>query len=204
MTRSESENVRTDKTSSHFTHAISFSSSLIQNSQKQQETSVVVVPTISAPNETTRTEKEEKEDEKEIEKEKAHDISISSNKSICEENDISKEEELILVSKESAHQTLLQDQILAAKVRSLDFLHHPATTSSILRTVKTKTKANFQFLTVINIQQRGIRDISPLVVASATLRLVNLSENCIKKLPKASFWSEFDALELLFLDQNVI
>lgn len=62
----------------------------------------------------------------------------------------------------------------------------------------------FEHLLVLNLQQNAIQDISPLLSTAHTLRVLNVSQNEIGKLPGTEFWSCFRRLTLCFLAHNRI
>lgn len=62
----------------------------------------------------------------------------------------------------------------------------------------------FDFLVILNIQQNAVEDLSPIVTAARTLRVLNASQNAITQLPTRDFWAQFQNLSLCFLGQNRI
>ncbi|TYZ61075.1 hypothetical protein PybrP1_001540 [[Pythium] brassicae (nom. inval.)] len=64
--------------------------------------------------------------------------------------------------------------------------------------------AGFEHLLVLNLQQNALHDISPLLSAASTLRVLNISQNQIATLPSAQFWGRFGHLTMCFLAHNRI
>lgn len=76
--------------------------------------------------------------------------------------------------------------------------------SEDLRHLGTLATGGFDFLVILNIQQNAVEDLSPIVTAARTLRVLNASQNAIAQLPTRDFWAQFQNLSLCFLGQNRI
>lgn len=76
--------------------------------------------------------------------------------------------------------------------------------SENLKHLATLASAGFDFLVILNIQQNAVEDLSPIVTAAKTLRVLNASQNVISQLPSRDFWTQFRNLSLCFLGQNRI
>lgn len=64
--------------------------------------------------------------------------------------------------------------------------------------------AGFEHLVVLNLQQNALHDLTPLLAVARSLRVLNVSQNQLTKLPSANFWARFSSLTLCFLAHNRI
>ncbi|OWZ16818.1 hypothetical protein PHMEG_0009338 [Phytophthora megakarya] len=66
------------------------------------------------------------------------------------------------------------------------------------------TSGGFNFVVVLNLQQNVLRDLEPILGMARTLRVLNVSQNELAKLPSVAFWSQFRCLSICFLSQNAL
>jgi hypothetical protein len=127
-----------------------------------------------------------------------------------EDGDLEPDAPVRAVSASSCHRRGERDQRSARLViqhadtglSHLDVLFAPLI--SVSPSASSPMAGFFSRIVVLNVQGNALRDLSPLVLLSPSLRMLNAVENELASLPPRMFWTQFMRLELCFLAHNML
>lgn len=127
-----------------------------------------------------------------------------------DEEDLEPDAPVRAVSASSCHRRGERDQRAARLVvqhadtglSHLDALFAPL--MSVSPSPSSTMAGFFSRIVVLNVQGNALRDLSPLVLLSSSLRMLNAAENELASLPPSTFWTQFTRLDLCFLARNML